>query len=165
MHVQAFRHLFEYHFTENRKIWDNYIAHLSDEQFDQPSNYSVGSLRKQIVHLIRVDEAWFDDLAGHKLMGEHELDALDDRPTIRAYWDVLEQKMREFLAGLSEEFVQSKPFPPGQEMNVYAWQALLQVANHGTDHRAQILRQLHDFEIETGPQDYIFFVDSNPVTP
>ncbi|MEW6402983.1 MAG: hypothetical protein AB1649_14385 [Chloroflexota bacterium] len=30
--------------------------------------------------------------------------------------------------------------------------------NHGTDHRAQILRSLNDLGLKTGYQDYIFYV-------
>jgi uncharacterized damage-inducible protein DinB len=32
------------------------------------------------------------------------------------------------------------------------------VVNHGTDHRAQILRKLNDLGIKTAPQDFIFYV-------
>lgn len=35
MDVDAFRHLYTYHFAENRKMWDACTA-LSDEQFTQP---------------------------------------------------------------------------------------------------------------------------------
>jgi uncharacterized damage-inducible protein DinB len=35
------------------------------------------------------------------------------------------------------------------------------VVNHGTDHRAQILRLLHDFGVNTTGQDYIFYVYDN----
>lgn len=36
-------------------------------------------------------------------------------------------------------------------------QMLLHVINHGTDHRAQLLKMLNEQGIETFPQDYIFF--------
>jgi uncharacterized damage-inducible protein DinB len=35
---------------------------------------------------------------------------------------------------------------------------LLHVGNHGTDHRAQILRLLSDLGLKTGPQDYVFYI-------
>jgi uncharacterized damage-inducible protein DinB len=38
------------------------------------------------------------------------------------------------------------------------WQVLIHVVNHGTDHRAQILRILHDFGLKTTSQDFIFYV-------
>jgi uncharacterized damage-inducible protein DinB len=42
------------------------------------------------------------------------------------------------------------------------WQVLLHVANHAMDHRAQLLRALHDLGVETKSQDYIFYVYENP---
>jgi uncharacterized damage-inducible protein DinB len=35
MNADAFRHFYDYHFAENRKIWDM-IMSLSQEQFTQP---------------------------------------------------------------------------------------------------------------------------------
>ncbi len=35
---------------------------------------------------------------------------------------------------------------------------LIHVANHGTDHRAQLLALLNQLGVETFPQDYFFFM-------
>ncbi len=40
-------------------------------------------------------------------------------------------------------------------MNEPAWQVILHVVNHGTDHRAQVLRVLHDIGAPTFNQDLI----------
>jgi len=39
MNADVFRHLFGYHFAENRKIWDEYIAPLAHEKFAQEASY------------------------------------------------------------------------------------------------------------------------------
>ena len=57
MNANAFREFYDYHFAENRKIWDRYVTELSHEQFTQQASYSHGSVRDQIVHLMSVDEA------------------------------------------------------------------------------------------------------------
>ena len=62
MNANAFRHFYDYHFTENRKIWDSYITPLPHEQFTQDVDYSRGSVRNQIVHLMSVDGTWFSGL-------------------------------------------------------------------------------------------------------
>jgi uncharacterized damage-inducible protein DinB len=46
----------------------------------------------------------------------------------------------------------------GEDKDLILWQVLLHVADHGTDHGAQILRLLNDLGIETSYQDYIFHV-------
>jgi hypothetical protein len=47
---------------------------------------------------------------------------------------------------------------PEEDKVIIVWQVLLHVVNHGTDHRAQLLRLLNDLGVKTGPQDYIFYV-------
>jgi uncharacterized damage-inducible protein DinB len=162
MNADAFRHLYNYHINENHKIWEQYILKLSDEQFVQPTNYSVGSVRNQIVHLMSVDDGWFSALRGIEPPEWLKPEDFTDRTQIRAYWDRVESDMRTYLAALRDDMLASKPFPEGEDQNLLLWQVLLHVANHGTDHRAQLLRQLHDLGLQTGPQDYIFFVYENP---
>ena len=50
---------------------------------------------------------------------------------------------------------------PEEDKDLIVWQVLLHVANHGTDHRAQLLRVLNDLGVKTTSQDYIFYVYDN----
>ena len=161
MNANDFRSFYEYHFSENRKLWDSYIASLSQEQFTQPSSYSQGSVRNQIVHLMNVDNAWFGDLRGHQNAPELNPHDTTDRDIIRAYGDAVETRMRDYLAGLSDEMLSSKPLQ-GEDANLVLWQVLLHVANHATDHRAQMLRLMNDLGVKTGPQDYVFYLYDHP---
>lgn len=162
MNADAFRHFYEYHFSENRKIWDRYITSLTDEQFTRESPYSHGSVRSQILHLIDVDDAWFSDISGG--MPAENVDPLEnkDREKIRTRWDAVEQRMRKYLGELKDEMLFIKPIADGEDKELLLWQVLLHVANHGTDHRAQILRLLNDLSVKTESQDYIFYVYDHP---
>jgi uncharacterized damage-inducible protein DinB len=162
MNANAFRHFFNYHFAINRFIWDEYIVPLSAEKFIQGSGYSHGSVRAQVVHLMTVDEAWFSGLRDVNFPGEFPSVDIDDRPAIRARWDIVEQEMRGYLAGLRDDMLDKKPFPEGEDENLILWQVLLHVVNHGTDHRAQLLRLLNDLGVQTTSQDYIFYVYEQP---
>src|SRR5690348_14587153 len=139
MNADAFRHFYDYHLAENRKIWDNYVMSLSQEQFTQPLNYSMGSVRNHIVHLVNVDDAWFTDLRGLEIPEVRAIDGVDDRDLIRAHWDKIEQMMRDYLANLRDDMLWTKPLQ-GEDKDLILWQVLLHVVNHGTDHRAQLLR-------------------------
>jgi uncharacterized damage-inducible protein DinB len=161
MNANAFRHFYDYHFTENRKMWDTYISSLSHEQFTQDEDYSHGSIRNQIVHLMSVDDTWFSGLRGLDIPEPLNPANFGDRKIIRAYWDNVEQKMRDFLAKLRDEMLFEKPFADGEDKDLILWQVLLHVVNHSTDHRAQILRLLNDLGVRTVSQDYIFFVYDN----
>ncbi|MCQ3974791.1 MAG: hypothetical protein DPW09_15220 [Anaerolineae bacterium] len=158
MNANAFRHFYNYHFTENRKIW-NYVSQLSHEQFTQQVGYSHGSVREQIVHLISCDDTWFSELRGVEPSESLPPTNLDDRNMIRTHWDRVEQNMRDYLAELRDEMLFDTPIvEPEEDKDLIVWQVLLHVVNHGTDHRAQLLRLLNDLGVETTSQDYIFYV-------
>jgi uncharacterized damage-inducible protein DinB len=159
MNANAFRHFYDYHFTENRKIWNTYIIPLPYEQFTQDVGYSHGSVRDQIVHLMSVDEIWFSELQGIEPSEPFSPVNDDDREIIRRHWDSVEQSMRNYLADLRDEMLFDKPIEePDEDKDLIVWQVLLHVVNHGTDHRAQLLRALNDLGIKTASQDYIFYV-------
>jgi uncharacterized damage-inducible protein DinB len=164
MNVHAFRHLYAYHFAENRKLWDEYVAQLSFEQFTRPCDYSHGSVRQQIVHLLDVDDVWFSELQGVAPLEPLPASDADDRATIRAHWDQVEQRMRDYLAGLRDDMLFATPIKePEEDKDLIVWQVLLHVVNHGTDHRAQLLRLLHDLGVKTEAQDYIFYTYEHAV--
>ena len=159
MNANAFRHFYNYHFAENRKIWDTCITLLSDEQFIQNMAYSHGSVRDQIVHLMNVDELWFSELRGVQPSEPLSPANFDDRKIIRAHWDSVEQSMRDYLAELRDDMLFDQPIEaPEEDKDLIVWQVLLHVVNHGTDHRAQLLRLLNDLGVKTTAQDYIFYV-------
>lgn len=162
MNADAFCYLFDYHFAENRKMWDSYIMPLGQDQFVQQVDYSLGSVRNHIVHLMEVDDIWFSELRGLTEPIIPFIDETDDRMRIRQQWDAVEQMMREYLVGLRDEMLSAKPIIMEEDKDLTVWQVLLHVVNHGTDHRAQVLRLLHDMGTETTAQDYIFFVYDNP---
>lgn len=162
MNADAFRHFYNYHFAENRKIWESYVVPLSYEQFTQDAKYSHGSVRDQIIHLMNVDDAWFGGLRGVEVAESYEPASFDDREIIRARWDSVEQTMRDYLTKLQDEMLFDKPIKePEEDKDLILWQVLLHVANHGTDHRAQLLRVLNDLGVKTTSQDYIFYVYEN----
>ncbi len=158
MNADAFRQLYDYHITENRKTWNYYIVDLSQEQFMQPSPYSLGSIRNHVSHLIGVDDGWFSGLKGRTSPENPIPEDIEDRDTLRQYWDKVEQSMREYLDALTDDMLFKKPFMYDEDKDIIAWQALIHVVNHGADHRAQILRLLGDLGVRTGPQDYAYYV-------
>lgn len=162
MNADAFRHVYQYHFQANRAIWDAHITALSQAQFTQPHPYSSGSICQQVTHLLFVDQIWFSDLR-RVPMPAADVRTLTDREKIRAYWDQVEAEMWAYLETVQDAMLLQKPIAEGEDKDLYLWQILLQVINHGTDHRAQILRLLNDLGQQTGPQDYVFFAYENPL--
>jgi uncharacterized damage-inducible protein DinB len=159
MHADALRHFDGDYFAENRALWERSVTRLTAEQFTWAVAYSHGSVRDQVLHLMDVDDVWFSELQGIEPLEPASASEGDDRPLLRARWDAIEQRMRAYLANLDDEMVSTRPITePDEDRNLLVWQVLLHVVNHGTDHRAQLLRSLHDLGLETASQDYIFYV-------
>jgi uncharacterized damage-inducible protein DinB len=162
VNADAFREYYDYHFAENRATWDRYVVPLSDEAFTRDAGYSHGSVRNQVVHLMSVDDAWFGDLRGGEAPDSPDPASLPDRASLREHWDGVERRMRDYLARLHDDMLLAKPIAEGEDKDLVLWQILLHVVNHGTDHRAQLLRLLNDLGVETVSQDYIFYAHDHP---
>jgi len=102
MDAEAFRQYFECHFSENRKIWDQYIPSLTWEQFTQEVSYSHGSIRNQLVHILNADNSWFRELRGEEFQQDADPASFNDQQSLRAYRDTVEQEMCAYLAGLQD---------------------------------------------------------------
>ena len=134
------------------------VQQIPFEQFVQDVPYSLGSIRNQILHLMHVDEVWFRELSNLEPPEPYQPTAFDDREAIGRHWVRIEQEMRAYLGILQDEMLNTAPIrEPEEDRELKVWQVLFHVLNHGTDHRAQILRLLHDLGVETTSQDYIFY--------
>ncbi len=152
MNANVLRYLYNYHFSENQRIWYGFIPSLFYQQFTQQFEYSHGSIRDQLIHLINVDEIWFSQLEGIEILDQYQPSEFDDRLDIRTDWDQVEQMMHKYLQILRDEMLADKSIEFEEDKDLTVWQVLLHVINHGTDHRAQILRSLHDLGLETPPR-------------
>lgn len=163
MHADEIRALYAYHFALNRRLWDECIVPLTQEQFLQDFDYSVGSIRNHMVHLVNVDENWFARFGGNMDAKASWKNVVHypTREKIRAYWDEVLGKQQRVLDALTDEQVNERlPMQMGrQTVDVALWQLLLHVINHGTDHRAQVLALLHRVGVtNTFAQDYVIFL-------
>lgn len=156
----VFRHLFEYHFSENKRILE-LVGKLESKQLHEEVKYSIGSIMNHVQHLVNVDDGWLSDIA--------DLVPLIDDPKelgLEALMDFtieIEKRMFTFLSEQSDEDFFKKPISEGDDKDLYLWQILFHVVNHGTDHRAQLHRLLHDQGVKTASQDYVFHAYEHPV--
>lgn len=163
MYSTIFRHYYHYHANETRQLWQTATAHLSFDQLTQATSYSHGAIRDQFVHLISVDQTWFAGLRGLPIPEPLDPTAYNDAQSLEILWDQVEGEIQHYLDQLLDNQLFDQPFAEGEDQDLRVWQVILQVINHGTDHRAQILRQLHDLGVPTTSQDYIFYVYQHPV--
>jgi uncharacterized damage-inducible protein DinB len=141
--------LIEYHVASNRRLWDHMLEHITDEQFTQALSYSRGSLRQQVLHLAETDRYWLHDIQARPVTGL-EPEEFPTRASFSATWESIGQALLEYVQSLTEADLEVVP----DGLLVTRWAALVHIANHGTDHRAQILSMLHGLSAPTFAQDF-----------
>lgn len=144
--------LFAYHYELYDRVWDS-IDGLTKAQFMQEDAYSRGSLHHQMLHVANADGRWLRGLQGDPEARQYTLSPADypTRVAVRQIWDETRQAVTAYVAALTDDdLAQMAPGMMGPN-----WQVLVHIVNHGTDHRAQILRQLHDLGAPTFDQDLI----------
>jgi uncharacterized damage-inducible protein DinB len=154
--------LFEYTYWAFDRVWQS-ILQLSDDQFISDLKYSSGSIRDQVLHLISGQQRWVDRMNGDEPSAYLNNEEFVTKKAVRKIWD---QSKKEFLGYLNsldpsqlDEYVEYEIKSRGIQARTPRGEILLHLANHATDHRAQILTilSLH-FGIETPEQDMILYV-------
>jgi len=145
-------------------IWaDNQVfacaEKLTEEQRQYDFEYSMGTLNMQLAHLVSVQHWWFHFLNSGEyiFLDEQDCASLENlRPKI-AETHVL---LSAYAARLTPQELE-RPVKPKfwfEQTSAWpVWEAIHQVVNHSTDHRAQALTFLHRLGGETFQQDYLFF--------
>ena len=162
MRANEVRTIFEYGYWAFDKVWDC-ANRLTDEQFVQELDYSRGSIRNQIIHMMSATQRWIVRLRGGTPGPHLAYEDFSTRAATKAKWDELRGEALKHVSSLTDadlDGVLHWTLPDrGAEADNMHWEILLHVANHATDHRAQILAMLNQqFGIQTPEQDLLFYL-------
>jgi uncharacterized damage-inducible protein DinB len=165
MNKQDALRLFDYNFWADRKLWDFVLA-LSEEQFRHPSDYSIGSVHQQVVHMMDAEAVWLARVKGAAPEIFHDVAVFPTRESIRTRWDQVEANWRAYLDSLPDGDLQGVAEyisrTDGKQYRTPLWESLMQIINHSTDHRSQILSLIHHLGGKTGPHDFIYYTWEYP---
>lgn len=164
MGIQNLSRLFDYMYWANCQMWQCAIS-LDEQQLSTDLGYSIGSVRAQLVHMVSMDNLWINFLWHDEvefLNGTY----LPTLPKIREEWDALEEEIRDYLTTLTDEDLEQVVTPPFLNLpSLKLGDILLQIINHATDHRAQILAGIHYLGGTTIEQDYTNYLVQNTTSP
>jgi uncharacterized damage-inducible protein DinB len=153
-----------YNYAAHRRLW-SCIDHLTDEQFTTEVDYSIGSVRNHMVHVISVDQRWMARVTDSPLPERLKGEDFPDRTVARTRWDAIEQSILERVKALDEAQLErvityEVTRINGEKIQAVntAWQILAHIVNHGTDHRSQVLPILHRFGAPTFEQDFMIYL-------
>ncbi|NDJ78251.1 MAG: hypothetical protein GYB65_18540, partial [Chloroflexi bacterium] len=104
-----FQQLYDYTYWADRKVWACVMT-LSEQQYRQDIDFSVGPINVQCVHMLAVEYWWIHFLR------TGELDFVGDiydqsRDEVRARWDAVEREVRAYIDALTSEELQ-RPVKP-----------------------------------------------------
>jgi len=162
MKPNEIRTMYGYSYWAFEKIWDC-VLQLSDARFTEELDYSRGSIRNQVVHMMSATQRWIIRLSDGEMIPHLDFKDFTTRTATKAKWDELRAETLDYVNSLSEadlDGVVHWQLPDrGMQTENTRWEILLHVANHATDHRAQILAMLNQhFGIQTPEQDMLFYL-------
>ena len=163
MSVETINSLLEYHIWANNQLW-SCVESLTDDQFNQEDDYSIGSVYNQTFHLMQTDwsSAYFfqnGSWPGPDVPDAVTKEAYTSRSAIRSKWDEAEVTLRQAVATLTDEkLATTMSLPAGDDktFDVSLWEFLYSIVNHGTNHRAQTLALISKLGGKTVEQGVYF---------
>ncbi len=161
MNADTVRTLLEYNYAAHRRLWDG-IACLTDEQFVQEVDYSIGSVRNHMVHLINVDLRWLARVQQTPIPDRLANDDFTTVEATRRKWAEVEAAVLSYTAAVSdadlnESIHYDMPSRGGARSNTRL-EILTHMVIHGVDHRVQVLPILHRLGAPTFEQDFILYL-------
>jgi uncharacterized damage-inducible protein DinB len=158
MNVEPIASLYEYGVWANERLL-GHAQKLGPETLAREFTKGCQSIHATFVHLVSADWRWFARFRGETpppMLATADLPTLD---AVRARWTALTEPRRAYLAGLSDaDLGENIRWVMGAETRILPrWQALLQCANHGTQHRAEIAAMVTEAGHSPGDLDYSIF--------
>jgi uncharacterized damage-inducible protein DinB len=159
MRPNELRTLFDYNYWAFERVWVC-ISQISNEQFVEQIDYSIGSIRNIVVHIMSATNRWASRLQGVETPPHLAFEEFDTQAATKRKWDELRKEFFDYVNSISQEQLDETVHweIPGRGLKLDnpRWEIFLHVANHATDHRAQILAILHHhFHVKTVEQDMI----------
>jgi uncharacterized damage-inducible protein DinB len=161
MTPEYFKAMYDYHYWANDRILKQ-VEKVSDADFVKPMSKGYGALGTVLVHMIAAEWVWrsrWDGVSPTEMLDAKDLPTLG---AIRLRWRDEEKKMRARLAELTDSelprVIRYKN-TRGEDLARPLWQVLAQVANHGTQHRAEAAAMLTDLGFSPGNLDLTIYFD------
>lgn len=140
--MNELKRLFDEMYEVNHQIW-SCVLELGKDQLMLDLGYPIGSIHFQLVQMIRSENLWVNFL----WHGEVEYLQAVNFPTlaqIRREWDALEAEIRDYLSTLTTADLESTVELDSLNLpSLTLNDILLQVVNHATNYRTQLLSSIY----------------------
>lgn len=158
MEKQIIAQMYEYGIWANQKLLATARA-LTTEQLHKPFTSFEFTILGSFVHLVSAEWRWYQSWIGAPMEERLTVNDLPTLDAVRAKWEPLWDERRMFVASLTSDQLQ-RPLVrklQGREQSIPLWQALVHVANHGTQHRSEIALMLTELGHSPGDLDMVWY--------
>src|SRR3954468_3127395 len=160
MTVNDLETLYDYSYWENARLFP-VVSSLTTEEFVKRVAGSWGSVRNTLVHMMSAEGGWLERAGGPVRGPALKPDDFPALPSVVNYWTAQEQKVRSFLATLSDGDI-GRPIEfslPQLSMNgvLTIGEMLHHAVNHNIHHRAQVALLIRQLGLVPGNVDIMFY--------
>lgn len=165
MQVADIQHLYDYNWWANERVL-TMAECLSPEQFATASFGSI-NLRTTLVHMVEAQAIWLSRWLGSATIPPAIAIDTATIESIRTAWREQKEQITAYLATLNDDdlerdvhYVNRMGIPGSFRLD----QLMLQVLNHGTQHRSEIAALLTELGHSPGDLDYVVFINEQRQT-
>jgi uncharacterized damage-inducible protein DinB len=136
---------------------------LTDEQFLRPMGSSFPCVRDTLVHLLAVEWIWLERWRGRSPRALPQVEEFPVLEAVRARWDEVEREMKQYLATLSDEALDSVVTTTSTRGNTWTyalWRMMLHLLEHQAYHRGQVTTLLRQLGFEPPKVDFLDALDA-----
>lgn len=158
MDLAFVQELVNYHYWANDRILKA-VESLPAEAYHQELGNSFSSIAATLAHLMYAEAVWLSRWTGETIPAPTP-DEVASPAAARERWRSLEERFRRFVAGLEAgdlERVHTMRNTAGKEFQHPLREMLLQVLNHGTYHRGQVVTMLRQVGAGAVSTDLILY--------
>jgi len=131
MRPNEIRTVFEFNYWAFEKVWDC-VMKLNDAQFTEELDYSRGSTRNLVVHMMSATRRWIIRLNGGEMVPHFALEDFSTLAATKDKWDELRAEALDYVNALSEAdldgIVRWQLPDRGMDTENTRWEILLHVA-------------------------------------
>jgi uncharacterized damage-inducible protein DinB len=151
--------LFQYDEWATKRTLES-VSLLSEEQYKQDLKSSHGGIHGTLVHIYGADYLWLERWRGHSSSESINAEQIQSLGVLTYRWEEYRRNLNAFLASIAEIKL-SAPLPyndtKGNNHAEPLYQQMLQVINHASYHRGQIVTMLRQIGAKPQATDLIMF--------
>ena len=136
------------------------VRQVGAEDLNRDAGISIGSMLGTLAHMMGAERIWLSRFAG---VSPDRLQTIEDFPTLPAWivgWEETAAGLEAFLASLTDEQLAATltwKNTRGQSFTRPLWQPVLQLVNHTTYHRGQVVSLLRQMGYTAPTTDLIYY--------